>query len=234
MSLPFWYPPILAYHRVHPQRSDKTPTISPGAFEKQMAILAQDWKPVPLSAVVDSLSGGAPLPPQAVAITFDDGTEDNFTHAFPILQQYKIPATIFMITGRIGKSGYLYPNHMELMARSSVTFGSHGIDHEYLPSLAVTGLEQTLRESRRTLQNLGYPTDYMSFPGGGYTAHVVNAVRAAGYKGACTTNRGFQRFPPSPWELRRITMHESGTKPFSLWLRCCGWYGLNRSLRAPA
>ncbi len=240
MKPPFWYPPILAYHRVHPDHDPKTPTVSPDAFEKQMAILAERWKPVPLSAVVESLDGGKPLPARAVAITFDDGTEDNFLPATPILMRHRIPATVFLITGQIGQPGYLAAEQILQMAEQGISFGSHGVDHEYFPSLAQADLERTLSESKRAIERLlhrdisGNVPIFLSYPGGGYTASVMSAVRRLGYRGACATNRGFRRFPPDRWALRRITMHEQTVTPAAMWVRCCGYYGINRRLRAPA
>jgi peptidoglycan/xylan/chitin deacetylase (PgdA/CDA1 family) len=233
MKPPFWYPPILAYHRIHPDADPKTPTVSPEAFEKQMALLAQRWKPVPLSKVAESLEKGKTLPPKAVAVTFDDGTEDNFIHAFPVLTRHKIPAAIFLITGQIGQPGTLSADQIRQMAREGISFGSHGVDHEYLPSLAQVDLERTLSESKQAVEKLGIPAEFISYPGGGYTAAVMSAARRCGYRGACATNRGFQRFPPDRWALRRITMHEETVTPAGMWLRCCGYYGINRRLRAP-
>ena len=234
MKTPFWYPPVLAYHRIHEDRATDTPTISPETFEKQMKILSREWTPVPLSAVVESVGGGKPLPPRAVAVTFDDGTEDNFLPAAPILLRNRIPATIFLITGQIGEPGYLSADQIRQMAESDISFGTHGVDHEYLPSLAQVDLERTLSESKRAVEGLGIAAEFMSYPGGGYTAAVMSAARRCGYRGACATNRGYQRFPPDPWALRRITMHEETVTPGGMWLRCCGYYGINRRLRAPA
>ncbi len=236
----WWYPPILAYHRIHPDADPKTPTVSPEAFEKQMEILAQRWKPVPLSAVAESLEGGKPLPARAVAVTFDDGTEDNFLLATPILARYQIPATVFVITGQIGRPGYLSADQIRQMAKGGISFGSHGVDHEYFPSLAQVDLERILSESKRAIERLlnrdasrNVPIS-LSYPGGGYTASIMSAAKRCGYRGACATNRGFRRFPPDRWAMRRITMHEETTTPAAMWLRCCGYYGINRRLRAPA
>lgn len=233
MKLPWWYPPILAYHRVHPDGGRKTPTITPAAFEKQMGILAERWKPVSLAALAEGLNSGR-LPARAVAVTFDDGTEDNFTHAFPVLKRRKIPAVIFLITGQIGQPGYLSAEQIRQMAEEGISFGSHGVDHEYLPSLAPADLERTLTESKRAIEWFRIPAEFLSFPGGGYNAQVIEAARAAEYRGACTTNRGTRRFPPDPWALRRITMHGNALTPAGVWLRCCGWYGINRRLRPPS
>ncbi len=199
-----------------------------------MEILAQRWKPVPPSAVFESVDGGKPLPDKAVAVTFDDGTDDNFTFAFPILTKHRIPATIFMIAGQIGRPEYLSADQIPQRARGGGSFGSHGLDHEYLPSLSGPELAKTFSESKRRIEYLGITSEFVSYPGGGFTAEAIEAAKATGYRGGCTTNRGLRRFPPDRWALRRITMHEGARTRAGLWLRCCGYYGLNRRLRTPS
>jgi peptidoglycan/xylan/chitin deacetylase (PgdA/CDA1 family) len=99
---------ILAYHRVLDiGDEDRFPCdpelVSAGVeeFRAQMAYLRRDWAPISLAAAVDAMQAGRPLPPRSVAVTFDDGHVDNHTHAFPILRQFDIPATIFLSTGYI-------------------------------------------------------------------------------------------------------------------------------------
>lgn len=234
MKLPWWYPPILAYHRVIPEARTDTPALHPDSFALQMQILAERFHPIPLAALADYLEGKGTLPKRAVAVTFDDGTDDHFSYAFPVLAQYRIPATIFLITGQIGQPGFLSVDQIIRMAREGISFGSHGLDHEYLPSLSGPDLQRPLSESKRAIESLGIPAEFVSYPGGGFTAQTIEAAQTAGYRGGCTTNRGERRFPPDRWALRRITMHRSGSSAWGMWLRCCGYYGLNRRLRSPA
>ncbi len=229
-----WYPPILVYHRVHPDGATDTPTIPPEIFEKQMAILATQWKPIPLLDLVIRLEEGQPFDPREVAVTFDDGTEDNFTQAYPILKQHRVPATIFVITENIGQPGFLNKNQIAEMADRGITFGSHTLHHAHLPKLPMDRVRQELTESRTKLQGMGLAADFFSYPAGGFSSDIALAVQEAGYRAACTTNRGLQRFPVDRWALRRITMHANATTPFGMWLRCSGYYGLNRRLRSPS
>ena len=234
MTVPFWYPPVLAYHRVHPRPGKDTPTISPRIFEKQMAILAQRWEPTPLSEVVTRLESGCPIPRRVVVVSFDDGTEDTFTFAFPILAQYRIPATVFLIAGHIDKPGSLNSDQIRTMGQNGISFGSHTLSHSYLPSLSQAQVNDELQGSKRRLETFGFPIDLLSYPAGGFTPAIVKAVQEAGYKAACTTNRGIRRFPINRWAIRRISMHEKAASILGMWVRLSGYYGLNRRLRAPA
>ncbi|MBI3333697.1 MAG: polysaccharide deacetylase family protein [Candidatus Omnitrophica bacterium] len=232
MSL--WYPPILAYHRVDPQPASDTPTVSIKAFERQMEILAARWRPIPLGDLADCLEAGRVIPRRAVAVTFDDGEEGLFTHAFPILERCRIPALIFLIADNVGKAGSLSPGQIARMREGGIQFGSHTVHHAYLPSLPMEQVRRELAESKRLLESRGIPAEFFSYPGGGFTPEIAEAAREAGYRAACTTNRGIRRFPADRWALRRVAMHANTVSPLGVWIRCCGYYGLNRRLREPA
>lgn len=228
-----WYPPILAYHRVVPAGGSETPTLTPESFRRQVEILATRWHPISLSALAGWLEGKQHLPPRAVAITFDDGTEDTFTHAFPVLGRFQVPATVFLIVGSIGHPGYLSWEQIHQMRREGFSFGSHGLTHDYLPSLPLERARRSLADSLRVLHENRVVAEFASYPAGGFTPEIAAAAREAGYRAACTTNRGLHRFPADRWALRRITMHEDAGSALGMWIRCSGYYGLNRRLRPP-
>jgi len=99
-------PRILAYHRVwdigDEARFPWDPELvscSLQEFSWQMRWVARHMHPVPLDALLQALNGRGRLPDRAVSVTFDDGHHDNFTHAFPVLRETGVPATIFLSTG---------------------------------------------------------------------------------------------------------------------------------------
>lgn len=92
---------ILIYHRVAEPRPFTLEAVAPQAFQRQMRYLARHFQILPLADIVERVRTGAPIPPRSLAITFDDGYEDNYTHAFPVLRALGLPATIFLTTGWI-------------------------------------------------------------------------------------------------------------------------------------
>jgi peptidoglycan/xylan/chitin deacetylase (PgdA/CDA1 family) len=99
---------ILAYHRVMPIDAleaypfdDQLISATPAQFDWQMRYLREHLNPVALSDLIAYLDEGAPLPPAAVAVTFDDGFADTYRYAFPVLKRYAIPATVFVSTGYV-------------------------------------------------------------------------------------------------------------------------------------
>ena len=97
---------ILAYHRVFDiEREQDFPydpdlvSASVADFTWQMETLHRHFRPLHLAEALRRLDERIPLPPRAVAVTFDDGHRDNYTHAFPVLRRLGVPATIFLSTG---------------------------------------------------------------------------------------------------------------------------------------
>jgi peptidoglycan/xylan/chitin deacetylase (PgdA/CDA1 family) len=76
-------------------------TVSPRTFRAQMQYLKEaGWKTLSLSEV-EAFFLGAPTPKKSALITFDDGYADNYIHAFPILEELGLRATIFVITSTL-------------------------------------------------------------------------------------------------------------------------------------
>jgi peptidoglycan/xylan/chitin deacetylase (PgdA/CDA1 family) len=99
---------VLAYHRVlpldDPARFDFDLDLVSASVEglrNQMQLLSRRFRPMRLTQAVATLEAGERLPADAVVVTFDDGYDDNFRHAFPILRELGIPATFFVSTGHI-------------------------------------------------------------------------------------------------------------------------------------
>lgn len=92
---------VLRYHRVADLTSDPNAiSTRPERFRAQMEILRNRYRPVSLSELI-AASTQDRVPDGAVAITFDDGYEDNLTAAAPILEYFGIPATVFVVTGYV-------------------------------------------------------------------------------------------------------------------------------------
>jgi len=101
---------VLAYHRILPTEPEaeypfdiELVSADPEQFDWQMSWISEQFTPMAVSEIVDCLENGRALPAGAVAVTFDDGFIDNYTHAFPVLRSRSIPACIFLSTEYVGK-----------------------------------------------------------------------------------------------------------------------------------
>jgi peptidoglycan/xylan/chitin deacetylase (PgdA/CDA1 family) len=91
---------IFYYHRVNDDNDPFFSAISTSLFEQQMHYLARHYRVLSMTQLLRHLQAGDSLE-TVVAITFDDGYADNYHNAFPILQRFGLPATIFLTTGSI-------------------------------------------------------------------------------------------------------------------------------------
>jgi peptidoglycan/xylan/chitin deacetylase (PgdA/CDA1 family) len=100
---------ILGYHSVSADRVGQDDyisqaiTVGADRFAEQMRILRQYYYPVTLDDIADWISGAKTLPPRAAAVTFDDGFEDNYTVAAPIMEQYRIHGTFYLTVNYVTK-----------------------------------------------------------------------------------------------------------------------------------
>lgn len=109
---------VLCYHRVLPTAEAGRLAVEPGmfvtpdTFRRHLAWLRGHFTVLSLGELVARLAAGRALPPRAAAITFDDGWRDNHEHAWPALREAGLPATIFLVTGRVGTDGAFWPDEV--------------------------------------------------------------------------------------------------------------------------
>ena len=215
--------PILLYHRIGPRDGSFMDgyTVSPDVFAAQMETLrCLGWRPIALERIVEPNHQG--LNKRSLVITFDDGFASNKKYAFPILEKHAFPSATFLVTGCIGQSnrwdGPSRENYPLLSLadiatanRQLMTFHSHSVTHSRLNLTArdPKTLNQELTESLRFLEEIvDLPGRIFAYPFGNWNWRVVDAVRRAGYIGACTTMEGLNWLTTNKFLLRRIEITE--------------------------
>ena len=109
---------VLMYHRVLPRADAQTRGVQPGmyvtpeTFARHLAWLEQRYRVLPLHEIAAGLESGRSLPARACAITFDDGWRDNAEFALPELARRGMPATVFVVTERVGTPGAFWPDEV--------------------------------------------------------------------------------------------------------------------------
>jgi len=94
---------VLTYHRVTPDVPwPDSLVVIPDQFEQQVKYVKRHFRLLSASEVAEIIRSRKSFPVRSCLITFDDGWKDNYTHAFPILHAYQIPAIIFLTTGYVG------------------------------------------------------------------------------------------------------------------------------------
>jgi peptidoglycan/xylan/chitin deacetylase (PgdA/CDA1 family) len=96
---------VLGWHNVEPTWFfPARPGTGAAGLNRQLAFLRRTATVVPLADGVRALAEGRPLPPRAVALTFDDGYRDALRLAAPILERLGLPATFFLIPGLLDRT----------------------------------------------------------------------------------------------------------------------------------
>lgn len=225
--------PILMYHHVDDRSQEWKLSVSPKSFRRQMEFLkAHQYRVLSLQEYTDHLKENMPIPKKSVVITFDDGYENNFVNAFPVLKKLEFPATIFIQVDGINRRGYMTQEDISILLDNGLDIGSHTLHHAFLPELEPDELEKELVSSRYILENrFRRPITLFSYPGGGINEEVQQAVIDAGYEGAVATHPGPAYDLKDPYALRRIRISRTADNLFVFWLKISGFYTYLEDIR---
>jgi peptidoglycan/xylan/chitin deacetylase (PgdA/CDA1 family) len=203
-------------------------------FARQLAWLARlSFHALSLEEVTACLERRSPWPRRSVMLTFDDGYEEIYHYAWPLLKRHRFPATLFITPAEVGLPGFATWEQLGEMARDGIAIGSHTTNHAYLPLVPETRLGEELVESKRLIEErLGLAVSSISYPVGGFTPAIQAVVQQAGYRLACTTNRARSR-GLDPFALRRIKVTDRDGHPLLFLVKLSGYYDLFRQLKQP-
>lgn len=203
--------PVFNYHHLGPlpENADENRqafTVTPEVFEEQLKYFKDNgYQPVYLDELIEYFDTGRPLPSKAIAITFDDGYQEHYQNAFPLLKKYGFVATFFVIIDWVGRPDMMSWANIKEMSEAGMAFGSHTLSHPHLTDLSDEDLKREVEESKKALEeNLGRPVNFISYPGGNYNERVIEAVKAAGYKGALGVYKIINQMPKYCWSIRRF------------------------------
>ena len=217
------------YHMVCDSRGqpDERYCCPPRRFRRQMAYLKwAGYRVVGLDEIVKKLRKGEGFSEKTVALTFDDGFRDNHKSAWPVLRKYGYPATVFVVSGLVGRTNEWMEQkgfaprelaswkEIQEMAKHGIEIGSHTVSHAALTNNDAEKLYRELVESKKKIErHIGKPVRFFAYPYGLLDEAARAAVIEAGYEAACSTRSGFNNTEVDPFILRRIEVY--GTD--SLW-----------------
>jgi peptidoglycan/xylan/chitin deacetylase (PgdA/CDA1 family) len=176
--------PILEYHRVKPPAGEsggaESLIVPPEIFAAQMdALSAAGWQTITMGQLGDDLRLGVQPRSKTFVVTFDDGYEDGYTYAYPILSRHGFVATFFVIAGQIGQDWQLSPAHMRELAATGNEIGNHSMSHTNMivmtPERLIT---ETYGASAVIADQVGIWPKSFSYPLGLTYAPVMAAVAA--------------------------------------------------------
>jgi peptidoglycan/xylan/chitin deacetylase (PgdA/CDA1 family) len=181
--------PILTFHALE----DTTALIafSPGLFRNLMIKLYDaGYRSFALMDAVRSIAGKRPFPERSFVITFDDGYESVYQHAFPVLQRLGFMATVFLTVDQHGERTdeqhlasleqrrMLSWGQIREMERGGINFGAHTLTHPDLTRLPAEHARQEIIASKEIIQDaLGKPVHSFAYPYGRYDEQSRRIVK---------------------------------------------------------
>lgn len=207
---PCLYAPSLMYHHVQSQEQAQAEgnlslTVFPDTFRLQMQHLAdRGYTPISMAELNNFLQTGQKPAAKPIIITFDDGYDDNYQEAFPILKEFGFPATVFLATGLMENPGYLTWAQIQEMSGSKILFANHTWSHanvggtrEKIQKEIGTADIQLADHGQNTPKVFSYPYGF----GGKYAKEFLSEK---GYNLAFTTRSGSAQCRQQNLNLPRI------------------------------
>jgi len=197
--------PVLYYHSVMLEKGNEV-RMPPDQFEAQMTYMRDHgYESVTLDQLYQAFYKGGVLPVKPFVITFDDGYEDNYTVAFPILKKHGFTATVFMVSSYINGEGFLSRSQLKELTANGWEIEGHTVNHPYLSQMDKSAMLNELKNSKELIEKeLGQPVNYFAYPYGDLNADVAQAVKDTGYLMAFTTDRGWADLNLDEWHLQRV------------------------------
>lgn len=184
---------IIAYHEVSDPivNQNKTNIITPlyNLDIKQFESQIQYFHKSGFKAIIPDEIRQLHEEQKTIMITFDDGLEGNYHHAYPILKKYGFKATFFIATGLIEKERYMNWEQIKKMHDDGMSIQSHAINHQALELLNDKKVYAELSGSKDKIEKeLKNQVSSISFPHGSYNRKTINFAMKVGYRYMFTSN----------------------------------------------
>ncbi|MGD1043827.1 MAG: polysaccharide deacetylase family protein [Bacteroidota bacterium] len=230
--------PVLMYHRIVPEALENSHHgiwVTALSFEQNLISLKQRGiSPITFEQYQLFLNGEFTLPKRPVILTFDDGYEDNYTHAFPLLKKYEFSAVIFLVTDKTRRTNFWDANEpqeplmnneqIREISLAGIEFGSHTVTHPNLSQCSPEQIRTELVESKQIIEHLtGKEIISLAYPYGAVNELIKSITAEIGYKYGIATNSGPRKFYEDLFEIRRTQIFP-WTDRFGFWKKTQQWY----------
>ncbi|NFG62364.1 polysaccharide deacetylase family protein [Clostridium sp. CMCC3677] len=197
---------VLGYHSIGDEFKKDPLVVSKDLFRTHLqAIKDAGYTTITLHELYDYLYNGAEIPKKSVVITLDDGYKDNYTNAFPILKEFSMNATMFIIGNYLDGDVYLLPSQVKEMSDYGIDIEGHTLTHRELSTLNYDEQLKEVKESKIKLENItGKNINFIAYPSGSYNDETLKAVKEAGYSMAFTVKKGQAHKGDNQYEINRV------------------------------
>lgn len=220
---------IVAFHRINHIAGGDALTCDVDVFEEYCKFFSDYFNVIRLRHLIDKLENGVPLDRELV-ITFDDGYEDNYEFAAPILKSMGLPATFFVTSQFIGteivpwwdgrrdvRHPWMTWDEVRQLCAEGFEIGAHTRTHANLAEVRGPEAREEILGSRLDLEEkLCVPVDLFAYPYGrekDISEESREIVKAAGFRCCCSCFGGVNIMGTDRYNLRRIPLSSWYTSP---------------------
>lgn len=238
---------VLTYHAVDPNWGSPL-AVAPARFSAHCAWLCRRRRVIELADAVSTVSRHGRLPRGTVALTFDDGFENLFHHAFPVLRREGMPATVFLVAQTLAPDGHAVdwvdePPRFPLttlkldqvleMQEAGCRFESHTYSHPDLTKLSDQECRRELEASRVLLEDLlRHSVQGLAYPFGYHDNRVCRLAEQAGFSYAVGTSQ--RKVRVGRYAVPRAGIYRDDDL-IALRIKSSSWYpGVRRTSAFPA
>lgn len=208
--------PVFVYHSVRPyiqgeSKSQDAYDITPELFEEQLTYLEDNgYTTVSMDELSYLMSKGVKETDtkKRVVLSFDDGWENQYTYAYPLLKKHRMTATFYIYTHPVGYRNFLTWPQIREMRQGGMEIGSHTLTHPLFKKINEEDIRKEISESKTKIEKeLGVPVRHFASPFGYSNAHIEDIIEEAGYDTGRTIYRGIVQ--KDPYALRGNLMTDS-------------------------
>lgn len=208
--------PIITYHSI--DESGSVISTEPKIFREQMKILKEnEYRVISLKEFISSLANNETNYLKTVVLTFDDGFQNFFYEAFPLIEEYGFNATVYLVTDFCGKYNDWEGNPPELprsklmawekikmLDKYGIEFGVHTKTHPDLTKISLPEMRREIIESKAAIEKeLGKEVKTFAYPYGRFNSSVKEFAEQ-NFDAACSTNLGKVRNGSDLFSLERV------------------------------
>lgn len=184
--------PIIVYHSVRPHINKESSyqeiyDITPELLRRHLEYLRENGHTaISFDTLADYFDTGAPLPAKPVILSFDDGWENQYEYAFPLLKEFHNTATFFIFTNAVNRGNHLTWAELHEMHDAGISIEAHTKTHPYLQK--IIDPEELAREiagSKKILEDeLGVKITSFAYPFGQYNKTIESEVKNSDFRTA--------------------------------------------------
>lgn len=197
-------PRIVMLHQVTPHAEASGMNMPPAKFEQLLQYLVKKQAVFCFVSELDQYGGQS----NVFALSFDDGFQDNYQYAFPLLKKYNAKATIYLATQIEGIEKLDTAQIQEMSASGLIEFGAHTQHHVNLLKLSDEEAFAEMQASKKDVEALVGKCPSFAYPFGRFNEKHQQMAKKIGFKNAVSTRKKVEAYTETnQFNIPRVSTH---------------------------